>query len=60
MAKYASKQELREIAKKFCEKKGYEFIFANEDKFGFEDEDGQLWTLSYFDLVEILQKENNK
>ena len=59
MGKYASLGELKEIAKAYCKKMGYEFIFANEYKFGFEDKNGGLWTLSYFELKEKL-KEMNK
>lgn len=59
MGKYASLGELREVAKAYCKKMGYEFIFANEYKFGFEDKNGGLWTLSYFELEEKL-KEMNK
>ena len=56
MGKYASLGELREVAKTYCRKMGYKFIFANEYKFGFEDENGNLWTLTYFDLAEKLQE----
>ena len=59
MGKYASLGELREVEKAYCKKMGYEFIFANEYKFGFEDKNGGLWTLSYFELEEKL-KEMNK
>lgn len=59
MGKYASLGELREVAKAYCKKMGYKFIFANEYKFGFEDKNGGLWTLSYFELEEKL-KEMNK
>ena len=59
MGKYASLGELREVAKAYCKKMGYTFIFANEYKFGFEDKNGGLWTLSYFELEEKL-KEMNK
>lgn len=54
MGRYASKYELQQVAKAYCKKMGYEYIFANEDKFGFQDKNGQLWTLSYYDLYEIL------
>lgn len=59
MGKFASLGELREVAKAYCKKMGYEFIFANEYKFGFQDKNGGLWTLTYFDLEEKL-KEMNK
>ena len=59
MGKYASLGELKEVAKAYCKKMGYEFIFANEYKFGFQDKNGGLWTLTYFDLEEKL-KEMNK
>jgi len=59
MGKYASLGELREVAKAYCKKMGYEFIFANEYKFGFADKNENLWTLSYFELEEKL-KEMNK
>ena len=55
MGKYATLGELREIAKAYCKKMGYTFIFANEYKFGFEDKNGGLWTLSYFELEEKLK-----
>lgn len=57
MAKYASLWELKAVAKKYCEKMGYTFIFANEDKFGFEDKNGNLWTLTYFELERKLRGE---
>lgn len=59
MSKYATLSELKEVAKAYCKKMGYEFIFANEYKFGFEDKNGGLWNLSYFELEEKL-KEMNK
>ena len=49
-------KELQEIAKAFCKKMGYTYIFANEYKFGYEDKYGGLWTLNYFELEEILKK----
>ena len=59
MGKYASLGELREVAKAYCKKMDYELIFANEYKFGFQDKNGGLWTLTYFELEEKL-KELNK
>lgn len=56
MSKYATLSELKEVAKAYCKKMGYEFIFANEYKFGFEDKNGGLWTLSYFELEEKLKE----
>lgn len=58
MGKYAKIEELKEIAKAYCKKMGYEFIFANEYKFGFADKNGGLWTLSYFELEEKLKVQN--
>ncbi len=55
----AKLEELKEIAKTYCKKMGYEYIFANEYKFGFQDKNGGLWTLTYFELEEKL-KELNK
>ncbi len=55
MNKEKIKTELKEIAKKYCEKMNYTFIFANEQKFGFEDKKGNLWTLTYFELYEKLR-----
>ena len=52
-------EELQEVAKAYCKKMGYTYIFANEYKFGFEDKNGSLWTLNYFELEEKL-KETNK
>ena len=52
-------EELTAIAKEYCRQMGYEFIFANEYKFGFQDKNGQLWTNTYFELEELL-KERNK
>ena len=52
----AKLEELKEIAKAYCKKMGYEYIFANEYKFGFQDKDGGL---TYFELEEKL-KELNK
>ncbi len=57
MGRYATLGELKEIAKAYCKKMGYEYIFANEDKFGFMDKNEQLWTLDYFELEEKLKKE---
>ena len=55
----AKLEELKEIAKAYCKKMGYEYIFAIEYKFGFQDKNGGLWTLTYFELEEKL-KELNK
>lgn len=55
----AKLEELKEIAKAYCKKMGYEYIFSNEYKFGFQDKNGGLWTLTYFELEEKL-KELNK
>lgn len=55
MTKYATKSELTQVAKAYCKKMGYTFIFANEYKFGFEDKNGGFWTLTYFDLEEKLK-----
>jgi len=60
MTKYATKEELTQVAKAYCKKMGYEFIFANEYKFGFQTKDGQLWTLDYFGLAEKLKEQENK
>lgn len=49
-------QELKAVAKAYCKKMGYEYIFANEDKFGFEDKNGNLWTMTYFDLEDKLKE----
>lgn len=57
MAKVATVEELTQVAKAYCKKMGYEFIFANEYKFGFQDKNEQLWTLTYFELADILQEE---
>lgn len=56
MGRYATKEQLTEVAKAYCKKMGYTFIFANENKFGFEDKQGGLWTLDYFELVEKLKE----
>lgn len=47
--------ELTKIAQIYCKKMNYTFIFANEYKFGFEDKNGNLWTLTYFELAEKLK-----
>jgi len=63
MNKYATLNELKEIAKAYCKKMGYEFIFANEYKFGLQDKNGGLWTLTYFELenkLKELNKEENR
>ena len=49
-------EDLEEIAKAYCKKMGYEFIFANDYKFGFQDKNGSLWTLTYFELVDKLKE----
>lgn len=54
--KYATENELKQVAKAYCKKMGYEFIFANEYKFGFQDKNGNLWTLSYFELERKLKE----
>lgn len=56
MSRYASLQDLQDVAKAYCKKMGYKFIFANEYKFGFETNDEQLWTLSYFEMGEKLKE----
>ena len=56
MSKYASLEELKAVAKAYCKKIGYEFIFANEYKFGFMDKNENLWTLTYFELEEKLKE----
>lgn len=35
-------EQLEEIARAYCKKMNYTFIFANEYKFGFEDEQEKL------------------
>jgi hypothetical protein len=55
MGKYATLGELKAVAKAYCKKMGYEFIFANDYKFGFMDKNEQLWTMSYFELEEALK-----
>lgn len=57
MGKYATLNELKEIAKAYCKKMGYEYIFANEYKFGFMDKNEQLWTLDYFELENKLKEQ---
>ena len=59
MSKYATKGELTQVAKAYCKKMGYTFIFANEYKFGFETKNGGLFTLTYFDLEEKLKGMKN-
>lgn len=49
-------EQLEEIARAYCKKMNYTFIFANEYKFDFEDEQGGLWTLTYFELEEKLKR----
>jgi len=49
-------EELEEIAKAYCKKMGYDFIFANEYKFGFQDKQEGLWTMTYTELAEKLKK----
>ena len=60
MIKYATENELKQVAKAYCKKMGYELIFANEYKFGFQDKNGNLWTLSYFELERKLKEVNNE
>lgn len=60
MEQTKKKKELEEIAKRYCEIKGYTFIFANEYKFGFQDENEQLFTISYYELYNILYEEKEK
>lgn len=49
--------ELKAVAREYCRQKGYEFIFANEYKFGFQDKNEQLWTMTYFELESKLKEE---
>ena len=49
-------EELEKIAKAYCKKMGYEFIFANEYKFGFQTKYGGLFTLNYFELEQKLKE----
>lgn len=49
--------ELKQIARAYCKKMGYTYIFANDYKFGFEDKNGQLWTLTYFELADKLKEQ---
>ena len=48
-------EQLQEIAKEYCKQMGYTYIFANEYKFGFEDKQGGLWTMTYYELEEKLK-----
>ena len=48
--------ELKLIAKAYCKKMNYTYIFANEYKFGFEDTNGQLWTMTYTELADVLKE----
>lgn len=59
MSKYASLYDLKQVAKAFCKKFGYTYIFANEYKFGYEDAKGGLWTMSYFELEDYLKGVKN-
>ena len=56
MASEKRLRELEEIAKAYCKKMGYTYIFANEYKFGFEDKNENLWTLRYLDLESKLKE----
>lgn len=49
--------ELKAIARAYCKKMGYEYIFANEDKFGFQDKSGGLWTMTYWELENKLKNQ---
>ena len=46
--------EYEEIAKAFCKRFGYEYIFANEYKVGFATPDGSMWTNSWLEVGEKL------
>lgn len=54
----AKLDELKAVAKAYCKKNGYTFIFANEYKFGFETKNGGLFTLTYFELADKLKEMN--
>lgn len=58
MTRVATKDQLTMIAKAYCNKMGYTFIFANEYKFGFETKNGELYTLTYFDLEQKLKEQS--
>lgn len=54
----AKLDELKAIAKEYCKQMGYEYIFANEYKFGFQDKSGGMWTLTYQELANLLKERN--
>lgn len=51
MSKYATKEELIPIAKKYCENKGYEFLFVSDDatSFGYDIDGTGRFVHKYFD-----------
>lgn len=48
-------EDLQAVAKAYCKKMGYEYIFANDYKFGFQCKDGSLWTMTYYELESKLK-----
>ena len=48
--------ELKRIGRAYCEKNGWKFIFANEDKLGFEDKDEQLYTITWHEMHDMIKE----
>lgn len=53
------KQELIEIAKAYCGKYGYKYLFVNDTDatFGYETKDGEMVHKSFFTMAEELEAE---
>lgn len=53
------KQELIEIAKAYCKKYGYHYLFVNDTDatFGYETKDGTMVHKSFFTMAEELEAE---
>lgn len=51
------KRELEEVAQAYCDKMGYELLFVNEYRFGFQTKDEQMYTLTWYGLADKLAEE---
>ena len=48
------KKQWAEVCKAYCRRHGYNLLFVNNYKFGFEDSRGNLFTMTVEDLIEAL------
>ena len=48
-------KELEQVAKAFCKKYGFNLVFVNQYKIGYETKEKEFFSLSWGDLFEILK-----